>query len=179
MMGIRKTLKLVTAFSPLKATKLPSPSLVRRIQTHSINLRKIMLEGVYVLLIQHTDGSQWLKCGKTGRFSLPKRIESIEREFNSRNGYKVTPLYWSVNYGLFWERHTCSLFELRTQEYLREVEGLENDTSFGMYKKELFKLTKEQRKEKTRIVSDVKGFIHDLWFNTEAKNVGHFGRLTK
>jgi hypothetical protein len=77
---------------------------------------------------------------------------------------------------LFWERHTCSLFELRTQEYLREVEGLNNDVSFKMYKKELFKLTKEQRKEKTKIVSNVKGFIHDLWFNTEAKNVG---RLTK
>ena len=177
-MGIRKTLKLATTVSPFKATKLSRPSLVKRIQRQSIDLGKIMLEGVYVLLIQHTDGSQWLKCGKTGRFSLPKRIESIEREFNSRNGYKVTPLYWSVNYGLFWERHTCSLFELRTQEYLREVEGLENDSSFGMYRKELFKLTKEQNKDKTALVSDLRHFHNELWNNPEAKTVGHFGRLS-
>jgi len=178
MMGIRKTIKLVT-FNPFKSTRLERAKLVRKIQTHNIDLSKVMLEGVYILHIQHKDGSQWLKLGKTGKASLPKRLESIEREFNSRNGYKVTPLYWSVNYGLFWERHTCFIFEQRSLEYLREVEGLENDTSFGMYRKELFKLTKEQSKAKTRIVSDVKEYIHDLWFNPEAKNVGHFGRLTK
>ena len=56
--------------------------------------------------------------------------------------------------------------------------GLENDGSFGMYKKELFKLTTEQNKDKTKLISDLKHFHNDLWFNPEAKTVGHFGRLT-
>lgn len=176
MMGIRRTLKLVT-FNPFKATKMEKARLIRRIQNTPIDLCKIMLEGVYVLHIKHKNGDSWLKVGKTEKTGLNKRLRQIEREFNSRNGYEVTPLYWSVNYGLFWERHTCFIFEQRSQEYMR-AKGLENDTSFGMYRKELFKLSKEQDKDKTALVSDLRHFHNELWNNPEAKTVGHFGRLS-
>ena len=176
MMGYGKSLKLVT-FNPFKETKLPKPKMIRRIQNTPIDLGKIFLEGVYVLYIKHKTGDSWLKVGKTGNLDLEKRLKQIEREFNSRNGYSVTPLYWSVNYGLKWERHTCFIFEQRSQEYLR-VKGLDNDPSFGMYRKELFKLTKEQDQDKTALISDLRHFHNELWNNPKAKTVGHFGRLS-
>lgn len=175
MMGYGKSLKLVN-FNPFKETKLPRPRMIRRIQNTPIDLWKIAFEGVYVLYIKHKNGDSWLKVGKTGNLDLEKRLKQIEREFNSRNGYLVTPLYWSVNYGLKWERHTCFIFEQRSQEYLR-VNGLDNDTSFGMYRKELFKLTKEQDKDKTALISDLRHFHNELWNNPKVKTVGHLGRL--
>jgi len=175
-MGLRTALQL-RSFNPYSRTKLAKNKLIRRIQNKPIDLLKVVLEGIYVLHITHRNGDNWLKVGKTDVGGLPKRIKQIEREFNSRNGYSVVKLAWSVDYGLKFERHTCFIFEQRSLEYLR-VMGLENDGSFGMYKKELFKLTTEQNKDKTKLISDLKHFHNDLWFNPEAKTVGHFGRLT-
>ena len=177
MMGIRNTLKLVT-FNPFKETRLDREKLIRRIQRAKIDLSKITLEGVYILHISHSyTGKNWLKVGKTRKDALTKRITQIEREFNSINGYSVTPLYWSVNYGLYWEKHTCYLFEQRAIEFLR-LKGLINDKSFKMYRNELFGLTNSENKEKASIVSDCKDHIDTLWRNPKAHNVGHFGRLS-
>tara|TARA_B100000902_G_scaffold174642_1_gene168433 strand:+ start:73 stop:612 length:540 start_codon:yes stop_codon:yes gene_type:complete len=178
MMGVRKNLKLIySVFNPLKETRLPKPKLVRRIQNTPIDLNKIVLEGVYVLHISNSRTSEnWLKVGKTYKNGLTKRLKQIEREFNSVNGYTVTPLYWSIHYGLFWERHTCYLFEQRTQQLYR-AKGLSNDDQFGMYKKELFKLTTEQNKDKTSLISETRNFHSKIWNDPRAKTVGHFGRL--
>ena len=54
MMGVRRTLKLVT-FNPFKATKMEREKMIRRIQNTPIDLCKIMLEGVYVLHIKHKE----------------------------------------------------------------------------------------------------------------------------